>query len=308
MVRGNIVWKLGEVVQTLKFRQNNKFDCNLVVTGKRGLGKSTFLVKMFYRFDGYRPWKHQVYRRQDVKKLLINSRFGLCFDDEAINTAYKREFFDREQQAHIKHVTAYRDNFNVYASAVPSFYSLDKDLRELIFMHVHIIERGLAVIFLQLEDSIHSLDPWDTKNNSRLEEKWQQKKRDDVSFKFPYHKMSTFAGYIYFKDITKKQRIIYEDVKKRKREMAFNDEKEEEELNFNEKLYKMLIDKKLTQEGLRQACLLEGKKFSTVSGKLNKTLKDNGIKETVTSYFRSHTQKERDSGMRLKVEDIIPNL
>ena len=190
--RSSIFWTIGELVEVLRKRQENEYDVNIGVSGKRGDGKSTFLLKMFKRFKGFKQKKHQVYSRDDVTNLLKKQEFSFCWDDEAINSGYKRNFHEKAQQELIKTITAYRDNYNIYASAIPFFYSLDKDLRELLFLHIHIIKRGLAVIFMPLHDSIHQTDPWDTKNNSKKEEKWQLKKAEDPNFKFPYHKISTF--------------------------------------------------------------------------------------------------------------------
>src|SRR4030042_2467296 len=128
---------------------------------------STIISKIFNSFkkEGFNQRKHQVYARKDVINLLACQQFGYCWDDEAINSGYKRDFQNKGQKDLIKIITNYRDNHNIYASALPFFYSLDKDLRDLIFLHLHVIERGVAVLFLPLSDQIHTQDQWDTKNN-----------------------------------------------------------------------------------------------------------------------------------------------
>ena len=309
--KASVVWSIKEFVEVLKARQKNKYDGNIGVSGKRGEGKSTIINKIFLRFKGFKPWKHQVYSRVDVVDLLTNQEFGFCWDDEAINTGYKRDFQNKGQQELIKLITAYRDNFNIYASAIPFFYSLDKDLRELIFVHIHLIERGLAVIFMQLEDNIHQTDPWDTKNNSRKEEKWQKKKSEDPNFKFPYHKLSTFVGYLKFNDLTLKQRKLYEEIKKTKRKSAFltDDElKKQKEQNINDRIYKQMIEGKLSKEGLQQFCLIEGKKYSSMVAYLNIRLNNDGEKRTLKQFLDPSNKEIQIEKTDEQIAQIIPEI
>jgi len=290
MNRSGVMWSIKELIETLTKRQMNEFDANFVVTGKRGEGKSTLIHKMFLRFANFNQWKHQVYARDDVIALMKEQTYGLCWDDEAINSGYKRDFQSKGQQELIKIVTAYRDNFNIYASAIPFFYSLDKDMRDLVFMHIHIIERGLAVIFLQLEDSIHQQDTWDTKNNQRLEDRWQKKIQENPNFRIPYHRLSTFAGYLIFGKLTPKQEKKYKEIKKTKRAEAFksvDEQRKDKEVTFLDKVYNRLMSGQLTRESLIQICLLEGKKYTSISAKLNEKLKNEGISDkSVRNYLK----------------------
>lgn len=303
----SIVWSIKEFSEVLRSRQLNKYDVNIGVSGKRGDGKSTFIFKLLSRFKGFKPKKHQVYIRDDVVNLLRNQQFSFCWDDEAINSGYKRDFQNTGQKELIKIITAYRDNFNIYASAIPFFYSLDKDLRELIFVHVNIIERGFAVILMPLRDNIHQTDPWDTKNNAKKEEAWQLKKAKDPSFKFPYHKLSTFAGYLKFTDITPKQRNLYESIKKEKRQSAFEDNggTENKELSFHEDVYIKLKEGKLSKEGLLQICSFHGKKYHHVLAELSKRLKEDLDTKTPTQYLVQSLEDRRKKSRKLKKEEYM---
>jgi len=283
-----IKYSIKEIVEILKKRQENKFDANFAISGNRGLGKSTLAGKIFYRFANFNPWKHQVYSRNDVLQLLQNEKYGACWDDEAINTSYKREFQNKSQQELIKTVTMYRDNFNVYASTIPNFFSLDKDLRDLYFMHVNIVRRGIAVIHMASEGRLYSLDKWDTKNNQKTEEKWARIMKKKPTFHIPYHKLSTFIGYLYFEDMTPKQRDLYEEIKQTKRAKATQDARDqsgEVVISFSDKLYKLLLEGNLSSDGLLQACLMEGKKYSVMVSFLNQMLKDNGKIGTLKEYL-----------------------
>lgn len=305
-----VIWTLKEFTTILRSRQLNKYDCNLGVSGKRGDGKSTFLFKIFNSFkkEGFKQERHQVYSRDDVLKLLANEKFGFCWDDEAINSGYKRDFQQTGQKDLVKVVTNYRDNYNIYGSALPFFYSLDKDLRELIFVHVHIIERGVGVVLLPLTDQIHASDPWDTKANIKIEQRESARIKKNPNLKFRYHKLTTFAGYIYFGDMTVKQRKKYEDIKKAKREKNFRLEDKTPEMSWRERIYDLLLEGKLTKDGLVQACLGQGEKYTNVLAKLNMMLKNNGEVKTVKDYYRKGTMKSLNSKTKGGINDLVPTL
>lgn len=291
----NVIWSIKDIVEILKGRQKNEFDGNLTVSGNRGDGKSTLIQKIFVRFSVFSPWKHQVYSREDVIKLLKNYKYSLCWDDEAVNSGYKRDFQNKGQQELIKIITMYRDNFNVYASAIPNFFSLDKDLRDLVFLHLHVIERGIAIVHMPLQGRLYSQDRWDVQNNSKIEQKWVGRSKKNPNFKPPYYRLSTFRGYLFFGDFTKKQKEIYLKVKETKRYELYGEQDTDTikvQKSFLDKVYSLLTQKKLTTEGLKQLCLLEGKKYSTISTSLNRMLTDDGITETMSDFLHKRNLKD----------------
>lgn len=312
MATTSIIWSIKELVECLRKRQMNKFDANFGVSGKRGNGKSTLLFDIFNSFkdEGFDEEKHQVYSREDVVSLLSNQQFSFCWDDEAINSGYKRDFQNKGQQELIKIVTNYRDNYNIYGSALPFFYSLDKDLRELLFLHLHIIERGVAVVLMPIKDQIHSSDPWDTKHNIKIEEQEHKRCARSPKAKFRYSRFSTFVGYLYFGDMTENQRARYDERKKRKRAMNFAADKKGKEatpqVDFVDKAYSMLLEGKITRDGLLQACVLHNKKYSTVLDGLNTKLKDNGITKTVSELYVEPASERRKGVSKVKVGEMIP--
>lgn len=301
-----IIWTIKDIANILSNRQNNEFDGNFVVTGDRGNGKSTLISKIFYRFPNFRPWKHQVYTREGIIKILKTLTRSPCFDDEAINSGYKRDFQSKAQQELIKIITAFRDNYNIYASAIPNFFSLDKDLRDLVFLHLHVVERGLAVVHTPIRSLLYSQDKWDTKNNAKIEQSWTKKIKKDPNFKPKYNRLSTFRGFLYFNDMTKKQKEIYKEVKITKRKTAFTTEEESKEDSFYERIYKLLIDKKLTRSGLLQYSLFEGKKYNTILSRLNNMLTDNGIEETASHFFKDTKQAIHNSSTE-EINDLVPH-
>jgi len=305
--KSGTIWSLQELTGCLRERQLNRFDANFGVSGARGDGKSTFLFKIFNSFHkhGFRQKKQQVYSQNAVKDLLSNQKYGFCWDDEAINSGYKRDFQKSGQIELIKIVTNYRDNFNVYGSALPFFYSLDKALRELIFMHVHIIRRGLGVILLPLEGQIHSQDPWDTITNKKIEAKENARLERNPNSKFRYYRFTTFAGFIYFSPMTTKQEKLYQKIKEKKRSEAFKDFESSREISLMERLYKLLIDGKLSKEGIMQAALVDDKKYSATLGQLNTMLKDNGNPKSVMELVKKPLL-EKSSKSDPAISNLVP--
>ena len=307
--KSQIIWTIKELTIEIRARQRNKFDVNIGVSGKRGNGKSTIIFKIFNSFkkEGFKQKKHQVYNRDDVIELLSQQQFSFCWDDEAINSGYKREFQKAAQHDLIKIVTNYRDNYNIYASALPFFYTLDKALRELIYLHIHIIERGFAVILMPLEDNIHSQDPWDTDANRKIEARENKRIERNPALKFRYHKLTTFAGYLYFGDMSEKQRKRYEEIKKIKRGEALGIEAQVEvRLDFNTKIYNALVEGKLDRELLQRMCLIEGKKFNSVTTTLNKMLTDKGESRTVRDFFLPKKKGDVPNNLNPQIDSLVP--
>ncbi len=298
--------KKGEMVYGFSITGKSKWYItdNYMVTHN-----STILFKIFNSFkkNGFNPEKHQEYSREKIVSLLANQKFGFCWDDEAINSGYKRDFQQKGQKEMIKILTNYRDNFNVIGSAIPFFYSLDKDLRELFYLHIHVIERGLAVLLMPIEASIHTTDPWDTKANIQVESRENARMKKNPNLKFRYHNFTTFVGYLYFGSMTPKQEKMYLGIKKRKRALSFGIEVTPEKLDFNHKVYNALKEGKLTKEGLMQMCLTEGKKYSNITSSMNTMLKDAGEEKTMIQFFKDRNQNNEGNGKK-EINELLPDV
>lgn len=272
-------FSLKEFQKILKERQKKEFDCNIVVSGTRGLGKSTFLFKLLSRFDNFDPWKHQVYSREKVIELLEGQEKGIIFDDEAIASGYKREFHNVSQQKLIKMLNMYRDHFNIFAMAIPNFYSLDKDIRDVMKFHVHIIERGKAVLHVANEGRLYQTDKWDVKINQKKEEKWQEKKKQNPKYSPPYHKLTTFRGYIKFGDLGPKQRELYKRIKREKRRELYeaeyeeNKEKEDPRAAFLKRILEGIQKGYMDREKIKAACFTNNYDWNTIQSHLSKKIK-----------------------------------
>lgn len=298
-------WSVKELAVMTKNRISNKFDANIAVTGATGLGKSTFLYKFFNKFDDFNIDDKFTMNRSRMIDLIKNYRYSYCWNDELIKAGFKRNFYEQEQQQLITDLTTYRDNFNITAGALPFFFTLDKELVKLFGMHINIISRGIGVVHLPRPARMYSEDIWDTKINQKLEESWSKKILKNPDFRIPYHKYTTFAGYVFFGAMTEKQEAHYLELKAKERKSGDPSFLAPEEKSFNEKMYDMLIAGKLTEEKLLTLCLYEGKKLSSVKVTLARMLKDAG--EDTLGNFMKKDKNDMES-INLNNNDTIKKL
>jgi len=185
----------------------------------------------------------------------------------------------------------YRDNFNIYGLVVPNFYSLDKDLRDLIKVHIQILERGIGIVHLPNEHNLYSDDKWDMKYNKKIEERWSKLKAKNPDFRPPYHKLTTFRGYIKFGDLTDNQRKTYEYLKETKRKAVYEQEMKLEQggkVNIYDNLLDRLLLKKLSREVLLEISLANGLKYRAVRDQLNRLLTERGYDDRVNDLLQSN--------------------
>jgi len=292
-----VIFTIKNIVDIIKSRQQNEFDANLAVTGNRGDGKSSCIFKILSRFKQFDAWKHQVYSREDVINLLTTQQYGFVWDDEAINSGYKRDFQNRAQQEMIKFLTAYRDNFNIFASAIPHFFSLDKDLRDLYFLHLFVAERGIVHVHMPIQGRIYSSDRWDAQYNAKLEQSWALRSKNNPDFKPPYHKLTTFKGYLYFNDLTDLQKKLYKEIKKAKRKLAMEviDKPKEEKKSVVDRMYEGLTNGTIkSSDFILQTCMIEGETYSKIRRALGIKLKDNGYPSMV-EMLKEKKEQEKES-------------
>lgn len=278
-----VEWNITELVGIMDSRRRNEYDCNVLVTGLTGKGKSTLILKILSRFKEFKMRRHLVYSREETISLLKDQKFSFCWNDELITSGYKREHWNNLQIELIKILTQYRCNWNIFFAALPVFFTSDKELLKQFSMNIDVIGRGEGIIHMRREGRRYSDDPWDTKHNAKLEEKWSAAMQKNPKFKIPYWKYSTYVGHLYWNDITKKQRESYEywrDLKKKK--IAEESQTLEiKEKPFYDNLFGILLNKEVDEKMLMSICLINNKKISNVRSHLNKMLKDSGRVERV---------------------------
>ena len=175
-------------------------------------------------------------------------------------------------------------------------------------MHFHVIARGVAIVHTPIKSLLYSQDKWDTRNNQKVEMSWTSKQITDPNFTPKYNRLSTFRGFLYFGDMTPKQKKTYLEVKQDKRKDAFETETDKE-TTFYDRIYKLLIEGKIGRDQLIDYCQLEGRKYSTVQSTLNMMLTDNGVKETLTTFFRENIEASKKiSYSKDQINDFVPHL
>jgi hypothetical protein len=298
-----IIWSIKELSDMAKQRVNNRFDCNIAVTGSTGIGKSTFLHHFFKNFRGFKIDEKLTYKRSEMIHLIKDFKNSYCWQDELIGSGFKRNFFEREQIELITVLTKYRNNYNIVGGAVPIFFTLDKELLKLFGIHIHIIKRGVGIVHLPREARMFTDDLWDTKVNAKLEEKWSNKIQNNPKFKIRYNRYTTFSGFVFFPPLKKKEEEYYEMLKETKREeLEVNDKEELKKNNFYLKLFDMVKEKKLDKQQLINICNLNNKSFSSVKSRLNQMFQDDGNGQTLRN-FLIVDRKKNDRDIIYKYND-----
>jgi signal recognition particle GTPase len=269
-------------------KQEGKYDCIIMIDGKRGVGKSTLGAKIAYRL-GFNPERDIVYSREDVIKAYAKKKNGVIFADEFINVGYNRDFWDSDQKTLIKLMNMYRDSKNVFIGCVPIFAQLDRHFQSLVKIRLTVIERGIAIVQGQLRSSIYTSDPWDIKNNIKIESSWSLKNKNPQ-----YQKLTTFRGFLYFEDLTQLQREEIEKIKQEKRNRLVQiDEGRVEEEDWLKKLLDKVIAKELTNQIFLAYCQLTGRDANYVRNRINENLRNmpESMNKTLSDWMKEAEEK-----------------
>lgn len=291
-----VVWTLKEFCDTIQKMQDNKYDCIIMIDGKRGIGKSTLGAKIMYRRN-FSPKRDIVYSREDVISLYSKRKKGNIFADEMVNVGYLRDFWGSDQKTLIKIMNMYRDSCNLFIGCIPIFNTLDKHLQGLTKIRLTVIKRGLAVVQQQLS-SVYTSDPWDIKNNMKKESKWLEN-----GIKPKYHKLSTFIGYLAFNDLTPKQREEIEKIKEEKRSRLIRiEDNQVEELDYIDKLLERIYNFTMTNKLFSDYCQLTGKDYSNTRAILNKRIQENPDSNgrTLKDYLKEADNKVKIAKPKMK--------
>lgn len=302
----NIV-SLSKLCEAIETRINNKFDLIIFIEGKRGMGKSTFLYQLAKKLNNrglikFNPKEHLVYSREDSVRILARSERCFLLNDEMINVAYNRDFYNQDQKELLKALNNYRDSCNVFGGCVPKFVDLDKQIQKLCEMRVIIKRRGLAEIHGQIR-GVYIDDVWDTKNNQKKE----------LHIKGNYKKSRTFRFYVEFPDLKEKERKFYEKLKHERRNRIF-DKGENIETSpwddFYNKLYEQARAKEMTKEQFENLCRFAGIQIKVARNRLNERFKDEGIDERLDHFLKASIKKkdkEKQKSKKIIVKKDIEN-
>lgn len=214
----------------------------LAVGGRTGVGKSTFLSKLFLDYGKVsgREWKfdNMTWSRDELMKWIDGENkedpvdphtgcrpgqkpeFSALMPDEIIQMFFISNRFDTEQQKAIATLNMSRDRHLVIGGCVPNFWLIDSAMRERFDFYVFVRSRGHAWIFRK-EENPFSKDPWNQKYNEKV-----FKENPDKPWKSPNYLCS-----INYDDWEGDMREKYYAIRNKKRLSALNDlEKKEQKV------------------------------------------------------------------------------
>lgn len=292
-------------------RRDNKYDVNILITGDRGDGKSQVAWKIMRKLIGKRKWLkkakiYQVYKRKDIIDLLKTQKKGYMWSDETIEGGFNRDFANKDQKELVKIITKYRSHYNISIYTLPIFKTLDPALKDLIFCHIHVYERGSAAVFLKPKGYVYSTDLWRTKECADIERKWEARRQKDPNYDLPYHDLPTFETYLHVGDaIPEDEEELYESIKDEKKGNGDNDE--EQVLTPFEKIYQKVKNEEITREGLQQFCVIEDMDYNQLCRKINLELKKEEIfDKTLFSYIKKSNRKNAEPDVVYVEKNDVP--
>lgn len=171
--------------------------------------------KKAYMFN---PNKVLVYTQDAMQRSLAEWN-TILIPDELINATFNRDFYGEKQKDIIKMVNMFRDHCNLTLGCVPSFATIDNQIRQLTKIKITIKKRGLAIVHTP-NRVIYSKDKWDQTTNEKIERDWIMKK----ILKPNYSKLTTFRGMLKYKPLTKKEEEVYQQIKNTKRNVILKEE------------------------------------------------------------------------------------
>jgi len=198
----------------------------------------------------YRVKRDTIYTREKIIKF-FDKWHRIAVADELVMACFSRDFYTEEQKDLIKIINTNRDHANLLLGCVPSFNTLDIQIKGLTKIRISIIRRGLALIHTP-NRSLYSRDRWDSQFNEKLEREWLKKKIR----KPQYAKFTTIRGMIRFSDLPDSVKKVYEEVKKNERNIIAKEEFGLSEENKMTPAQKMA--KKLLEDGVKNSAVLHG--------------------------------------------------
>ncbi len=138
----------------------------IAVTGRMGRGKSTLAAELAYALlgDELSLDKHFVFTREQFHKRLRElEKYSVMVFDEGVG-AHKRKSMEKQQVELVEMMNKIRVYRTVVIFNVPSFWSLDRGIRENIVFWIYIPRRGEALVIPRPENPLVD-DPWDMFKN-----------------------------------------------------------------------------------------------------------------------------------------------
>lgn len=299
-------WSMKRLIETIVMILLNKFDAQIYIEGKRGLGKSTlayeiaWLVHVRFRriakenpkFIEANPEFEKAYQFIPSRDLLytrdkvidfFNKWKVTAIADEFINTAFNRDFYQEEQKTLIKIINMNRDHCNLFIGCIPQFQTLDNQIKNLCKIKITVVRRGIAVIQTP-NKTIFIKDIWDSVTNEKIEREWLRKGNTTPK----YTRLSTVRGVLFFPDLSKKHRAKYEKVKVDERNvlMQLADGKKKKKKDLPDEIVERLLEQKIKNRSVIEGfAIANNKNINTLIKSVQDKLKQMGKPSTLDDYY-----------------------
>ncbi len=208
-----------------------KKDNLVLITGKRGDGKTTMALKIilglsniekleeYYNLEVNKELEKKkefklthlqafdlehdmAFTRKDLQDLCKENRNGFILADEAIVNAARRNSMTKANKILHEVLTINRKNANTIFFCLPSIEDFDISILQYVTHWIHIDDRGLGCIMLPEAKSIFGKKTWDIDRMKKIYDKFLEDNPGLQSV--PYWLFDNFRGYIRFRELTKK--------------------------------------------------------------------------------------------------------
>lgn len=192
------------LAECIKERIEHKRDCPILVTGDRGIGKSTVKIKTARRIDPQFDIDKIAFSLEEFEKIFNENPYGdgekhiypQVDMDEAGHALYGPEWLAREQRTIAKQLIISRIKRQIIWMAVPKRMQFNNQLRNMAAIWVHVSEprefvQGYAVVRMapaHLQSEWHADKYWEPKfafiftaETGDLWDRYEKKKIDFVN-------------------------------------------------------------------------------------------------------------------------------
>lgn len=201
---------LKDFKEMLELRRKNQYDNIILVTGGRGIGKSTFAGKILFQFEDFNPFEQIVYNKENLFKL-AKKKNGYIWADEAVVNASKGQVMSRANKMLHELFTISRNNFNIIFLLLPFIEDFDSKILQYCSAWVHIEKRSLGVLLLPANQGIFGRANWDIINMRKIYDEFVKENKGGTHV--PFYIFQNFRGYIKFGKLTIKQQEIVDQIK-----------------------------------------------------------------------------------------------
>lgn len=295
------VTPLRELKEMLESRRKNQFDNIILITGSRGIGKSTITGKVLFQFPDFNPFENIVYTKEAMFKLAKNKN-GYIWGDEAIINVAKGNVMTRANKMLHELFTISRNNFNIIFLLLPFVEDFDSKILQYCSMWLHVDSRGLAVMLLPANQGIFGRANWDLIQMKRIFDEFR-KENQNLSH-IPFWIFQNFRGYVKFGKLTDQQEKIVNEIKDlRKNENLDKDMKEEVKIEVKEltnyqkyasmKIAEMVMKGEVRDlEVFKMQCNDLKVDFDITLKKCDSILKRNNIQKTTKGLLKSYEKTD----------------